>query len=101
MDRIYFVFSTHYAGPCLGIEYISNKYTIRGFMRACLNDDFYQMVVAVADYYANLKDNRDVPYDEIYNSVRIDSISTTYPDNYLVDWHWEMNDTDGILHEKE
>lgn len=101
MDKIYLVFSTHYAGPCLGIEYISNRHTIRGFLRECLNNDFYQMVVAVADYYANMKDNCDVPYDEIYDSIRVDSISTAYPSNYFVYWHWEMNDIDSILREKE
>lgn len=79
-DKIYIVVDTDFYGPTYG--YICDPPTTLGQ----LEDIFGECIIAATDEYAALTENMDVPYDTLWDSVKIVGVSTFRPSETYINW---------------
>ena len=80
---LYIVIETSYYGPILGYEcecpnLIYGDEEIENLLAECLVD--------ATDYYGQLHDNDDVPYEVLFDNVKVIGISTCRPSETSILW---------------
>ena len=75
MNIYYIVVETNFYGPRLG------------FNAGDLDEDTFEEIFLVAtDYYRSLRENDDVPYETLYESVQLSEVSTIKPRDTDIKW---------------
>ena len=80
-DKVYVVVDTTFYGPSYG--YIAEKVDLTSDQFETMCDEY---CIMAADEYAWLMENSDVPYDELYESVYVSSITVNRPEDSTIIW---------------
>ena len=85
---VYIVISSTYYGPTLG--YIRHEYNFSGDIFDILEDTICECRTLAADEYSGFRDNDDVPYDVLWESMFVASISLYKPSEDYIEWRGEI-----------
>ena len=85
---IYVLVETGYYGPILGFTtYVIN---FSGNVFDILEETLEEICTVAADEYHQLRENADVPYDVLWQSVKVVGISLYKTNDIAIEWRGEI-----------